>query len=751
MGDQASEDAATVCVRTGGGDGGAPPEVLAGRYQILETLGEGGMGIVYRGFDVDLEETVAIKLLRADLAGDDGLRARFRREVKLARRVTHPNVARVFEFGRDGPACFLTMEFVPGESLQALLVREAPLEPGRVLDLALGLCEGLAAAHAAEVVHGDIKPGNVLVAPGRGAVLTDFGIAQALGDAARGEGSPSGTPLYMAPEQARGEGLGPQTDVYAVGVVLFAALTGTAPWPTGDVTGLVLRKRRGLEPDLSRLAPGLSAEWRALIGECLRGARDRRPADARALVERLSALRGAAPRAPVRAEAAPLATGEGPRWIAVAPLRGPEALGWVGADLVDALAQTRGVRVVTGEAAAPPGAARVEGEVRATEVGVAVRLLVRDGEVVRGPIEVELPRAAWHRLGGDLAGRIAAAVDRAVAPPAASRELLEDGVSELYVRARQAHLAMRYEESLRLFEAALARAPDNRLIRAGHAVARVQATLLQPNCPPEQVAALRADVEALLADNGELGEAHLLKARIAYGLAELGECARALRAAIARAPSLVEAHTLLAELLLEIGRLPDAERRLDIALALDRGSVHAWHLRARLYAYQGRWDEVRGVVGPALAALRCRAPIYVRVLMWADDRVALAELEPVYAVNADGLPELLYQRGKLLLECGLGRCEPETIERFAATFLSSAHARYNCLYRQVLCELYALRGATERALEHLDAVTDRYGLVDWQWVEHCPALAPLRGDPRFERVREVVRPRADALAEAIWG
>ncbi|HEY0137919.1 MAG TPA: serine/threonine-protein kinase, partial [Nannocystis sp.] len=241
------------------------PELLAGRYRILAHIGEGGMGIVCRGFDLDLEETIAVKFLRADLADDDTLRTRFRREVKLARRVTHPNVARVFEFGRDGPLCFLTMEFVPGESLQVLLARAGMLPPPEVRALAVSLCEALAAAHDADVVHGDIKPGNILIAPGRGAVLTDFGIAQALTDPRRLDEGPSGTPFYMAPEQARGEPIGPQTDVYAVGVVLFEALTGMSPWPDHDAMGQLAYKRQGGEPALAQIAPGLPSVWTQLL------------------------------------------------------------------------------------------------------------------------------------------------------------------------------------------------------------------------------------------------------------------------------------------------------------------------------------------------------------------------------------------------------------------------------------------------------------------------------------------------------
>ena len=125
------------------------------------------MGVVWRCFDHELEEWVAIKFLREELARDAALRELFRREVRLARRVTHPNVARVNEFGREGALYFLTMEFIAGESLQRQLAREGSLAPARVYARAVGLCKGLAAAHAVGVVHGDLKPANVLVTPGR--------------------------------------------------------------------------------------------------------------------------------------------------------------------------------------------------------------------------------------------------------------------------------------------------------------------------------------------------------------------------------------------------------------------------------------------------------------------------------------------------------------------------------------------------------------------------------------------------------
>jgi len=267
---------------------GAGSRLLVGRYQLLERIGEGGMGVVWRAFDLDLEEPVAIKFLRDEFAADDTLRGWFRREVKLARRVTHRNVARVFEFGRDGDAYFLTMEYVPGESLLARLERAPSLASAEVWHLAFGLCQGLAAAHAAGVIHGDIKPANILLAPGRGAVLTDFGVARVLSEAnISPEANLGGTPLYMAPEQFVDARVTLRGDIYALGVVLCEALTGVFPWPVDSLSLLLDAKCCGADPDFQALLPALAPEWRDLIRTCLRSDPHQRPADAGELLGHL--------------------------------------------------------------------------------------------------------------------------------------------------------------------------------------------------------------------------------------------------------------------------------------------------------------------------------------------------------------------------------------------------------------------------------------------------------------------------------
>lgn len=323
-------------------------DLLQGRYQLHERLGEGGMGVVWRCFDHELEEWVAIKFLREELARDEALRGLFRREVRLARRVTHPNVARVNEFGREGELYFLTMEYIAGESLQRQLEREGSLAPGRVYVRAVGLCKGLAAAHAVGVVHGDLKPANVLLAPGRGAVLTDFGIARALAEIPTQGELGRGTPVYMAPEQIAGEPMTPQSDVYATGVLLFEALTGMLPWLSTDVLALLAEKSSGQPLELQRFAPELPAAWCELLTACMHDDPGQRPRDGRALLARLGALgAGFEESAPsvAAADAPALAPAEGtPHWLAGAAFTGEDEaarLAWMTGDRVDALTQVQ--------------------------------------------------------------------------------------------------------------------------------------------------------------------------------------------------------------------------------------------------------------------------------------------------------------------------------------------------------------------------------------------------------------------------
>ena len=282
-----------------------PGFVLAQRYRVVRFLAQGGMGEIYEVEDLQLAERVALKTVRAVAARHPTALERFKREIQLARRVTHPNVCRIFEFGFHTapvgpPIVFLTMELLSGETLLERLQRELSLRPGRALPLVAQMVSALEAAHRAGVVHRDFKSANVVLVPMPGgsvrAVVTDFGLAQVA--AGEGERSPSaeevsGTLDYMAPEQIQGDEPTPAVDVYALGVVMYEMLTGRRPFD--DTHGEIQRRLHEPVPSPRALLPDLDPAWERLIVGCLERDPGRRFRDAtevaRALPGRAAAQR----------------------------------------------------------------------------------------------------------------------------------------------------------------------------------------------------------------------------------------------------------------------------------------------------------------------------------------------------------------------------------------------------------------------------------------------------------------------------
>ncbi len=202
-----------------------PGRLIASRYRIIALLGKGGMGEVYRADDLTLGQAIALKFLPDAAASDEGLLERFRNEVRIARRVSHPNVCRVYDVGDVDGQTFFTMEYVDGEDLASLLRRIGRLPQDKAVEIARQLCAGLAAAHAKGVLHRDLKPANIML-DGRGqVVITDFGLA-GVADEIRGNEIRSGTPAYMAPEQIAGKEVSPRSDIYSLGLVLYEVFTG---------------------------------------------------------------------------------------------------------------------------------------------------------------------------------------------------------------------------------------------------------------------------------------------------------------------------------------------------------------------------------------------------------------------------------------------------------------------------------------------------------------------------------------------
>jgi serine/threonine protein kinase len=288
----------------------APGDKLAGRYRIVHLIGEGAIGEVYEAFDEALAEPLALKTLRIQVASQAVTVERFRREIQLARKVTHRNVCRTYDLGRhelpDGTVVtFLTMELLRGISLDRYMRDRGRLTIAEALPFVTQMTAGLEAAHQAGVIHRDFKPGNLVLVPEAGAapddpprlVISDFGLARRHGfgeETITSTGESLGTPLYMAPEQVHSgtEPISPATDIYALGIVLYELLTDEMPFKGNSTTVMALKRIKEKPVSPREFLPDIDPRWEATIMRCLERSPGRRFQTA---AEVQAALTGEAP------------------------------------------------------------------------------------------------------------------------------------------------------------------------------------------------------------------------------------------------------------------------------------------------------------------------------------------------------------------------------------------------------------------------------------------------------------------------
>jgi serine/threonine-protein kinase len=255
-----------------------PGALFAGRFRIVARLGRGGMGDVYRADDLELGQPVALKFLTA-FRSDERARARLRTEVRLARQIAHPNVCRVYDIGEVHGELYLSMEYEDGEDLAALLKRIGRLPIDKGVEVARKLCAGLAAAHVKGVLHRDFKPANIMI-DGHGEVrIMDFGLA-AIADRVEKADVRSGTPAYMSPEQLAGREATVQSDLYALGLVLYELFTGRPPFEAKDAQELLRLREGSRVTKPSTLIPELSERVERVVLRCLDPDPKMRPASA---------------------------------------------------------------------------------------------------------------------------------------------------------------------------------------------------------------------------------------------------------------------------------------------------------------------------------------------------------------------------------------------------------------------------------------------------------------------------------------
>lgn len=243
------------------------PTLLNQRYKIEESLGNGGMAVVYRALDLTLERVVAVKVLREDYSSDQAFRERFRQEATAAANLAHPNIVTVHDFGIDQGHLFIVMEYVPGTDLNTILQKRGRFTVEEALPLIRQACAGIGYAHRAGLVHCDVKPHNFLITPDNRLKVTDFGIARALASINPDEKTKIvwGSPQYFSPEQAAGFAPSPASDVYSLGVVMYYMLTGRLPFTAATVQELVEMHRSAPPPPPRMFNPAIPPALEEII------------------------------------------------------------------------------------------------------------------------------------------------------------------------------------------------------------------------------------------------------------------------------------------------------------------------------------------------------------------------------------------------------------------------------------------------------------------------------------------------------
>jgi len=265
--------------------------IFASRYQIIEELGKGGMGKVYRAVDKKLKEEVALKLIKPEIASDKKTIERFSNELKFARKVAHKNVGRMYELMEDKGTHYITMEYVPGEDLKSTIRRVGPLGVGKTIFIAKQICEGMTEAHRLGVVHRDLKPQNIMIDKEGNARIMDFGIARSIiGKGITGAGVMIGTPEYMSPEQAEVKEVDQRSDIYSLGVILYEMVTGRVPFEGETPLGIAMRHKSETPKDPREINTQIPEDLSRVILRCMEKDKEKRYQSAGEVCSELSSI-----------------------------------------------------------------------------------------------------------------------------------------------------------------------------------------------------------------------------------------------------------------------------------------------------------------------------------------------------------------------------------------------------------------------------------------------------------------------------
>jgi len=303
-----------------------PGEIIGGRYEILQLLGEGGMGAVYKALDREVERTVALKLIRPDLASNPAILARFKQELLTAHQVTHKNVVRTYDLAEAEGVKFITMEFVEGSDLRRILIDKGKLLPEKAIEIIRQVCLALDAAHSAGIIHRDLKPQNIMQDGKTGRILVmDFGLARSMeSEGMTQTGALLGTIEYMSPEQSMGKTLDQRSDIFAVGLIFYELLTGNTPYKADTAMASLLKRNQERAVPAAELDKSVPKRLSDIVSKCLERDLEQRYQSVQDILADLDAYHGARPTLasiPLRVTAPVSATPANPwKWVSIGAL-----------------------------------------------------------------------------------------------------------------------------------------------------------------------------------------------------------------------------------------------------------------------------------------------------------------------------------------------------------------------------------------------------------------------------------------------
>ncbi|HRI63003.1 MAG TPA: protein kinase [Polyangium sp.] len=778
-----------------------PGSVFAERYRIEGLLGRGGMGVVYRANDLTLGEDIALKLLLCGMQEHTELVARFRQEVRLSRRVTHPNVVRVHDLGEHANLLYMTMELVVGSTLRTVIRKDAPLPVIQAVEIARTMAIALWAAHTAGIIHRDLKPSNVLIESTGRVVLTDFGIARLLNEDSGLTQGIVGSMHYMAPEQVLSGHIDERTDLYALGVVLYEMLLGERP--TGPIAQVAAR----LAHEGARIPPALMR----LLTSCLAIEPNSRPDSAAAFVTAIEALEETAAEASVDIEATKISStkGSGPKSsgrrsfppsagavpsvavisappmtpqvpsnlipaqkLAVLPFRyrGPsehEYLADVLTDeLVDAISRIRGLLVFgsgatqrfrserdpvkVGQELATP--ALIEGTVQAMgdRVRVSVRLVETGTGLQRLTLQYDGRTADIFEFQESVVRRVAEEMRVELVTMAHATAAPSEAV-DLYLEARRELRnpdPVSSTQAVALLDRAIELAPDFSPAIAAHAVACTRTWFLHMFSNRDAWAdRTSASVSRASTYASHIAESHLGEGMFRANLGDYRAAAAALQRALELAPACAPVHEYVGMLQCEAGHIKKGLQHLDLTTELDPTRPLVWANIARVRFLSGD----RKSAFTALQRLeslerpdRFQASVVLRIRdgLWQDDAETLDQYLPVLQASAKTMNNVFFQ---LFAAALLGDDDAlRPLGRFPFELPETISPRFKMGAFQWATEALLRRNQLEMALETVCGAATTV-LVDLYWLEKCPLFGPIRNDYAFLEAVRVTRERAAAI------